>query len=378
MPSFLKAALAFGLCFTGWIAEAAQAQTGSIRVEVVDSTGPVPGATVSAGGQSAATDASGVAALTLPAGPVSVTATKDGYEPATVRLDVVAGGELTVRVVLTPKAAAQDQGTVVASTRTRRPVDDQAVPVEVLGRDRIEENMLMLPGNIVRSLDEMASLRVQTTSPELGLAIVRMRGLRGQYTRLLSDGVPLYFDLPGGLAPAQIPPMDLDRIEVIPGGASALFGANAMAGAVNLLSRRPGPDGSREFLFSQSTPDSTDGVLWLSSPQNGSWDYTFLASAHRQNESDTDDDGWSDVPEYARGVVRQRVFWNNQKGRSVSGTAGVTFEKREGGSTIAHQQLETKIADGALFGQMPLGPFVLAGAGSLYVQSRTRDFGDVT
>ena len=234
----------------------------------------------------------------------------------------------------------------------------------------------MLPGNIVRSLDEMASLRVQTTSPELGLAIVRMRGLRGQYTRLLSDGVPLYFDLPGGLAPAQIPPMDLDRIEVIPGGASALFGANAMAGAVNLLSRRPGPDANREFLFSQSTPDSTDGVLWLSSPQNGSWDYTFLASAHRQNESDADDDGWSDIPEYARGVVRQRVFWNNRRGRSVSGTAGVTFEKREGGSTIAHQQLETKIADGALFGQMPLGPFVLAGAGSLYVQSRTRDFSD--
>ena len=93
MLSFLKAALAFGLCFTGWIAEAAQAQTGSIRVEVVASTGPVPGATVSAGGQSAATDASGVATLTLPAGPVSVTATKDGYEPATVRLDVVAGGE---------------------------------------------------------------------------------------------------------------------------------------------------------------------------------------------------------------------------------------------------------------------------------------------
>ena len=284
MPSLLKAALAFGLCFTGWIAEAAQAQTGSIRVEVVASTGPVPGATVSAGGQSAATDASGVAALTLPAGPVSVTATKDGYEPATVRLDVVAGGELTVRVVLTLKAAAQDQGTVVASTRTRRPVDDQAVPVEVLGRDRIEENMMMLPGNIVRSLDEMASLRVQTTSPELGLAIVRMRGLRGQYTRLLSDGVPLYFDLPGGLAPAQIPPMDLDRIEVIAGGASALFGANAMAGAVNLLSRRPGPAGNREFLFSQSAPDATDAVLWLSPSQTGSWGRTFLASAHRQNE----------------------------------------------------------------------------------------------
>ena len=222
----------------------------------------------------------------------------------------------------------------------------------------------MTPGNIVGSLDEMSGLRVQTTSPELGLAMVRIQGLRGQYTRLLSDGVPLYFDLPGGLAPVQIPPMDLGRVEVITGGASAIFGANALAGVVNLLSRRPGKEPNREFLFSQSTRGATDGVLWLSSPPTGSWSRTFLVSAHRQNESDVDDDGWSDIPGYSRGVARQRVFWDNGRGRSVSGTAGVTFEKREGGSAFAHQSLETRSADGALFGQMPLGRYVLAGAGS--------------
>ena len=265
---------------------------------------------------------------------------------------------------------------MVASTRTGRRIEDQAVPVEVLGRDRIEENMLMTPGNIVRSLDEMAALRVQTTSPELGLTTVRIRGLRGQYTRLLFDGVPLYFDLPGGLAPVQIPPMDLDRIEVIPGGASALFGANALGGVVNLLSRRPGKEANREFLVSQSTRETTDAVLWMSSAQTGSWGRTFLVSGHSQNESDVNDDGWSDLPEYQRGVVRQGVFWDNGRGRSVSGTAGVAFEKREGGSTIARQALESKMAHGALFGQMPLGRFVLAGAGSLFVQSRTRDFSD--
>ena len=70
------------------------------------------------------------------------------------------------------------------------------------------------------------------------------------------------------------------------------------------------------------------------------------------------------------------MFWDNGRGKSVSGTAGVTFEKREGGSAIARQALETKMADGALFGQMPLGRYVLAGAGSLFVQSRTRDFSD--
>ncbi len=337
---------------------------------------PVAGATVSADGRSALTDGSGIATLALPSGPVSVIATKDGYASATARLDVVAGGERAVRLLLTAKPPIAAQSTVVASTRTRRPIEDQAVPVEVLSRKTIEEVMSMTAGHIAMLLDATAGLRVQSTSPELGLAMIRMRGLRGQYTRLLSDGVPLYFDLPGGLAPVQIPLMDLDRVEVINGGASALFGANATAGMINLLARRPGKETNREFLFSQSTPDATDGAVWIASPSTGSWSGTTLVSAHRQSERDVDEDGWSDSPGYSRGVARQRLFWDNGRGRSVSGTAGVTFEKREGGGLIARQSLETKIADGALFAEMPVGRYVLAGAGSLYVQSRVRDFSD--
>ena len=115
----------------------------------------------------------------------------------------------------------------------------------------------------------------------------------------------------------------------------------------------------------------------LSSPATGSWSGTTLVGIHYQDERDGDDDGWSDIAGYRRGAARQRVYWNNGKGRAVSGVAGATFEKREGGSDFAHQQLETKIADGGLFGEMPLGSFVLAGAGSLYVQSRVREFSDV-
>lgn len=379
MPSLLSAGLALGLGLglnlTGGIADAAQARTGSIRVEVVEAAMPVAGATVSAGGRSAATDASGVTTLTLPQGTVSVLATKDGYEPATARVDVVAGGERGVRLVLTAKPTGQDQATVVSTTRNGQPIEEQAVPVEVLGRDRIEENMLITPGNIVRSLDEMSGLRVQTTSPELGTAVVRIRGLRGQYTRLLSDGVPLYFEHPGGLALVQIPPMDLDRVEVLKGGASAFFGGSAI-GVVNLLSRRPGKERDREFLFSQSTRGGTDGVLWMSSPPAGSWSNTFLASAHSQNETDVDHDGWSDLPGYKRVVARPRVFWDNGQGRSGSGTAGVVFETREGGSAIAHQSLESRSADGTLSYQRPLGRYVLAGTSMLFAQSRTRKFSD--
>jgi iron complex outermembrane receptor protein len=376
LPSLLSSALTIGLGLADATAHAAQTLTGTIRVEVVERGVPVAGATVSAGGVAAPTDASGIATLALPPGPVAVIATKNGYASASGHVDVVAGGERTIRLVLTSTAAPTEEFPIVAATRTGLRINDQTVRVEVLGRKPIEETMLMTPGNVVNALDEMGALRMQTTSPELGLSTVRIHGLPGHYTRLLSDGVPLYFDIPGGLAPVQIPPMDIDQIEVIAGGASALFGANALAGSVNLLPRRPGTQPRREFLINQSTEDATDAVVFLSAPPSGSWSRTFLASVHRQDERDVDNDGWSDIPGYRRGVARQRVYWNNGRGKSVNGTGGVTFEKREGGSSFAHQQFETKTADGQMSAEMPWHGFTLAGTGMLYVQSRTRDFSD--
>ena len=54
------------------------------------------------------------------------------------------------------------------------------------------------------------------------------------------DGLPLFGQQVGGLGLLQIPPMDLGQVEVIKGAASALYGAGAMGGVVNLMSRRPG------------------------------------------------------------------------------------------------------------------------------------------
>jgi outer membrane receptor for ferrienterochelin and colicins len=386
----LSACLALGLSLTNVTGSAAQSisirlDMGTVTVEVLADGKPVAGATVTTPeGQSFGgplrTDASGLVMLSLSPGLIDIGVTKIGYEPAITRINVAAGTDRTVRLVLTPAQTRPNQDEIVASTLTGRRMDDQAIPVSVLGRDRIEAGMLMQPGDIARLLNEMPGLRVQTTTPVLGTSIVRMRGLPGRYTRLLSDGMPLFGDRPGGYALLRIPPMDLNRVEVIKGAASAFYGSDALAGAVNLLSRQPGSQPGREFLFSQSAPGATDGVLWLSTPETGatrSWSSTFLTSMHRQEENDVDDDGWSDLPKYARGVVRTRVFWDNRRGRKISGHAGATVETREGGNETIREKLETKTADGGLSGQMILGNGdIVAGSGVLFVQSRTRDFSD--
>jgi iron complex outermembrane receptor protein len=87
----------------------------------------------------------------------------------------------------------------------------------------------MTPGDISMMLNETRGLRVQTTSPSLGGANVRIQGLRGRYTQLLSDGLPLYGGQSGALSMLQIPPMDLAQVEVIKGVASAFYGASRCA-----------------------------------------------------------------------------------------------------------------------------------------------------
>ena len=184
---------------------------------------------------------------------------KDGFLPATV--DITVGDRaLQVIVELTAPPEVAEEVVVVATTRTGRRLDDQPTRVEVLGREEIEEKMLMTPGDIVMMLNEMGGLRVQATSPSIGAASVRVQGMKGRYTRFLSDGLPLYGQQVGGLGLLQIPPMDLGQVEVIKGTASALYGAGAMGGVVNLLSRRPGAAVATDALVNLSSLGGVDGV----------------------------------------------------------------------------------------------------------------------
>ena len=224
-----------------------------------------------------------------------------------------------------------EEEVVVTATRTGGRLDDQPTRVEVLNREEIEEKMLMTPGDIVMMLNEMGGMRVQATSPSMGAATVRIQGMRGRYTRVLFDGIPLAGQQVGGLGLLQIPPMDLGQVEVIKGTASALYGAGAMGGVINLVARRPQDDPVREFLFNQSTVGTTDGVGflsgWLSKQVGGS----LLIGAHHQAKNDVDDDGWYDLAGYTRGMIRPRVFWDNGAGRSGWATFGLTREERKGG-----------------------------------------------
>jgi iron complex outermembrane receptor protein len=268
---------------------------------------------------------------------------------------------------------------VVTSTRTGQRIEDEPTRVEVLTREEVEEKMLMTPGDISMMLNETSGLRVQTTSPSLGGANVRVQGLRGRYTQILSDGLPLYGGQSGALGLLQIPPMDLGQVEVIKGAASALYGSSALGGVVNLVSRRPGEEATRELLLNQTTRNGTDVVGFAAAPLGERWGYTLLASVHRQAEADVDDDRWTDMPGYRRAVVRPRLFWDDGAGRNLFITAGATAEDREGGGRVPGgdfpETLETRRGDVGAVGRILMGDRLLAVRASAMAQSHAHGFG---
>jgi len=334
-----------------------------IKVVVRSEAGPVPHAQVVVSGNPAETDAHGQITLKVAPGPVEITVVKAGYNPVTITATAALGGPQVIPITLEPQSTVEEHVTV-AATRTDKRIDDQPMRVEVLDAEEIEEKQLMTPGDIVMMLNEMGGLRVQATSPSLGAASVRVQGMRGRYTRFLSDGLPLFGTDVGGLGLLQIPPTDLGQVEVIKGVASALYGAGALGGVVDLISRRPTKEPAREALVNRTTRGGTDATIFAAQPFSERWSGTVLVGGHWQERNDIDDDGWADLAGYSRGVLRPRLFWDNGAGRSLFATGGAMWEQRRGGTMPGaalsttdapySESLDTTRYDGGLVAQTPV------------------------
>lgn len=235
---------------------------------------------------------------------------------------------------------------VVQATRSRRRVQDEPLRVEVLSGEEIEEKLLMRPGNISMMLNETGGLRVQVTSPALGSANVRIHGMRGRYTQLLADGLPLYGGQAASLGLLQVPPSDLGQVEIIKGAASALYGGQALGGMINLVSKRPGPDAEGEIIVNATTRNAQDVSAYAASPLTRGWRGSMLTNYNRQSVQDLDDDDWIDMPGYERTSIRPRLFYEGPDGSSSYLTFGAMTEDRRGGT------VGTGVApDGASFQQ---------------------------
>ncbi len=275
----------------------------------------------------------------------------------------------------------------VRASRLGRIVTESATRTEIINGEEIQEKALMRPGNISMLVAETGGVRVQTTSPALGSANIRLQGLYGRYTQLLSDGLPLYGGQTASIGLLQIPPTDLANVEIIKGSASSLYGGSALGGVINLISRTPADEFEGEVLLNATSKNGQDITSYFAAPLTDALSASITTGIHHQEEQDLDDDGWADMAGYERASVRPRFYFQGDNGANLYVTLGAMTEKRSGGTlgnaTVPDgnefpQTQDTLRTDVGFIYDQPLGEVMNINVrGSAMNQDHEHQYGDV-
>lgn len=187
-------------------------------------------------------------------------------------------------------------------------------------------------------LNFQTGLRVEETCSNCGVPQIRINGLEGQYTQILMDSRPIFSSLASVYGLEQLPAGMVDRIEVIRGGGSALYGANAIAGVVNIITKEP----SRNSLnISNSSAFTQQGTYDINTNMNASVVSEnqkaglFLFGVQRNRQQyDRDNDGYSDIPHLNSTTVGFRSYFKTSDYSKITAEYHHTTEFRRGGYGI--------------------------------------------
>ncbi|MGI9139474.1 MAG: TonB-dependent receptor, partial [Sediminibacterium sp.] len=220
---------------------------------------------------------------------------------------------------------------IISSSRTNSRIEDLPTKVEVLGAEEVKEENGIKPGNIASLLGDIAGIQIQQTSAATGNADMRIQGLQGKYTQILRDGMPLFGGYAGSFSILQIPPLDLQQIELIKGASSTLYGGGAIAGMLNLISKKPKlGQPTKSLTFNYSSLNEANANLFFSG-RNKKMGYTLYAGTTQQKEMDIDKDGFSDVPSVKSVFVHPRAFFYGKDNSTLTLGYTLNYENRNGG-----------------------------------------------
>lgn len=261
-----------------------------------------------------------------------------GYNNKSLTFSFPLNNPDTIFTILMSPAEEELEEITVAATRTNSRIEDLPTRVEVLGQEDMQDENYLVPSNIASIIGDFSGIQIQQTSAVTSNDEVRIQGLQGKYTQILRDGLPLYGDFSGSFNPLQIPPVDLQQIELIKGAASTLYGGGAIAGLINLVSRKPELNKSyHNITFNQTTlKESTlNGFFSARNQKSG---YSLFAGGSWQQWVDVNKDGFSDLPDHISLDVHPRLFlYFKNKGSLYIGNEFV-YDQSKGG--------DTKVLDG--------------------------------
>jgi vitamin B12 transporter len=230
----------------------------------------------------AASDSTGHFTLQLPDSAAVITVSHPMYR--TVRTPVIAVQDTLLTILLEPRMYDMEE-VIVTTGRIPHGVMLSSSPVSIIGRDDISRST---GGTLASVLSSEQSLFIKDYGSASALKTVSQRGLGAEHTLLLLNGIPLNSMQNGFLNLGTFPVEDIERVEVVRGGQSAAFGANAVAGVINVITQPRFTDapvqmltsigsfGTHRLHLSGAVPLPT-GVLKLGmTDERGRGDYEYI------------------------------------------------------------------------------------------------------
>ena len=171
----------------------------------------------------------------VPEGVFTVEVQAIGYKTQSYELNIRKGRSYEVNFSL-EEDLVQIEGVIVSATRSETTRRMSPTLVNVVGMDVYNKTNST---TVAQGLAFQPGVRVENNCQNCGFQQVRINGLDGQYTQILIDSRPIFSALAGVYGIEQLPANMVDRVEVMRGGGSALFGSSAIAGTINIITKEP-------------------------------------------------------------------------------------------------------------------------------------------
>lgn len=281
----------------------------------------------------------------LPEGKCTVVAEAIGYRTVEQTIDVRRNNTVEVNFVMEEQTLAVDE-VVVSATRNVTNKKSSAVIVNVASAKLFDNTAST---NLAETMKFQSGLRIENNCGNCGTTQLRINGLDGQYSQILLDSNPIFSSLAAVYGLEQLPTSMIERVEVIRGGGSALFGSNAIGGVVNIITKEP----LRNTLtLSNVTNVAQDGTAEFNTALNGS----FVSEDRRagvylfgmvkdRDAYDRNKDGFTDIPHLKSETIGFRGYYKTSAYTKLTAEYHHIHEFRRGGDSIDLAPHLTDIAE---------------------------------
>ena len=297
----------------------------------------IPYATISIEGTTigCAADGTGHYNITnIPVGEHNLIISAIGYQTLTMPYTAQFSTSTELNFTLKEATTFVDE-VVVSATRNETNRRKTATVVNVASTKLFEGTA---SSNLSDAMNFQSGLRVETTCGNCGAPQLRINGLEGQYSQILLDSRAIFSSLAGVYGLDLMPVAMVERVEVIRGGGSALFGSNAIGGVVNIITKDPVHN---TISLSNTTNIMEDGTPDINTSLGGAFvsdDYKMGAYIFGQVKSrdgyDRNDDAFTDITALRSETVGFRGYYKTSAHSRLNAEYHHIHDFRRGGNNL--------------------------------------------